>query len=76
MRVYSNPTTHRLEEEARKHGCDCEIKVMEPSEEGHYFVTKVGDETLEPPASLGWTDEHAIDSLKRRTWTRTSHGPL
>ncbi len=71
MRVYSNPTTHRLEQMARKLGCGCEIHVMEPSEEGHYFVTKIDGETLKTPVSLGWTDEQAIQSLKRRGWSRT-----
>jgi hypothetical protein len=66
--------THRLEEKARKLGCDCEIKVIEPSEEGHYFVTRVGEEVLKSPASLGWTDEQAIDALKRGTWRRTAEG--
>ena len=70
MRVYSNPTTHRLEQKARKLGCDCEIQVMEPSEEGRYFVTKVAGETLKTPVSLGWTDEQAVESLKRQAWSR------
>jgi hypothetical protein len=71
MRVYSNPATHRLEKEARKLGYECEIRIMEPSEEGHYFVTKADGETLKTPVSLGWTDQHAIESLKRHVW---SHG--
>lgn len=68
MRVYSNTATHRLEDFARKLGDHCEIKVIEPSEEGRYFVTQVDGEPLQLPASLGWTDQHAIDSLKRGTW--------
>ena len=71
MRVYSTTTTHRLEEQARQLGCRCEIKVIEPSEEGRYFVTKVDGEPLRRPASLGWTDHHAVDALKRGIWRFT-----
>ena len=69
MRVYRNVTTHRLEAFARKeYGCDCEIRVIEPHEDGRYFIMAVDDEPLRCPASLGWTDQHALDALKRRTW--------
>ncbi len=69
MRVYSNQTTHRLESFARKeYGCDCEIRVIEPHEEGRYFLTMFDGEPLPCAASLGWIDQHAFDSLKRRTW--------
>ena len=69
MRTYSDQVTHRLEAIFRKeHGCDCEIKIIEPHEDGRYFITMIEGKALRCPASLGWTDQHAIDSLKRRTW--------
>ena len=71
MRIYTNPTTHRLEEKARKLGYACKIHVMEPSEDGHDFVTVLDGESLQTPVSLGWTDEQAIQSLKRRVWSRS-----
>jgi hypothetical protein len=71
MRVYSNPTTHRLEQKAKKLGCNCEIQVMEPSEEGHFFITRIDGQVLKMPVGLGWTDEQAIYLLKRRCWNRT-----
>jgi hypothetical protein len=71
MRAYSNPTTHRLEKAAKRLGCICEIQVMEPSEDGHYFLTKVDGEPLKIPLSLGWTDEQAGYALKRRVWDRS-----
>ena len=68
MRIYSNPTTHRLEYMAKRMGCACEIKVMEPSPDGRYFLTKVDNKQLKRPASLGWTDQHATTELKRGRW--------
>ncbi len=69
MRVYSNTTTHRLEDFVRQQfHREFEIKVMEPHEDGRYFITTIDGEPLRNPVSLGWIDQHAVDSLKRRIW--------
>ena len=68
MRIYSTSATHRLEDIAKQLGCPCEIKVIEPSEDARYFVTKADGEELRSPAALGWTDEQAIHALKRGSW--------
>lgn len=68
MRIYENPTTHRLEEKAEELKQKLEIRIIEPHKEGRYFVTAVNGQKLRNPASLGWTDEHAVNSLRRNTW--------
>ena len=68
MRIYETNTTHRLEEQAAQLGYQLEIRIMEPSEEALYFVTANKQVPLPTPAPLGWTDEEALDSLRRRTW--------
>jgi hypothetical protein len=68
IRVYRDTTTRRLETEARQLGYDLQIRVVEPDEDGRYFVTAVGGTLLKFPVSLGWTDAHAIESLKRAVW--------
>ena len=68
MRIYENPTTHRLEDKAEELKQDLEIRIIEPHKEGRYFVTAINGQELRIPASLGWTDAHAIESTRRNTW--------
>jgi hypothetical protein len=68
MRIYETLTTHRLEDKAKKLGYELDIRVIEPHEEGRYFVTAVRTVRRKTPAPLGWTDEEAIDTLRRGTW--------
>lgn len=68
MRVYETLATHRLEETASKLGYQLEIRVMEPHEDARYFVITVRGVPMKTPAALGWTDEEAIDTLRRGTW--------
>ncbi len=68
MRIYDTVATHRLEEKARALGHELEIRVIEPREDAFYFVTAVEGRALKTPAPLGWTDEHAIETLRRGTW--------
>ncbi len=68
MRIYETNATHRLEELAAGLGYQLDIRIMEPHEDARYFVTAVKDVPRKPPAPLGWTDEEAIHSLRRRTW--------
>lgn len=67
-RIYETNATHRLEEIAAQLGYDLDIRIIEPHEDAHYFVTAVKDVPKPNPAPLGWTDEEAIDALRRRTW--------
>ena len=71
MRIYSTTTTDRLENEARKLGFRLEIRLMEPSEEGRYFVNKEDGKPLKRPVSLGWTDHHALYAIKNHVWRMT-----
>jgi hypothetical protein len=68
MRIYETVMTHRLEEQADKLGYQLEIRVIEPHEDAHYFVTAIREVPMKRPAPLGWTDEEAIETLRRGTW--------
>ena len=68
MRIYETTATHRLEEKASALGYQLEIRLIEPHEDGRYFVTASKGIALGKPAPLGWTDEEAIGTLRRRTW--------
>lgn len=73
MRVYESQTTHRLEEIAKGLGYQLDIRIVEPHEDARYFVTANKGVAMKCPAALGWTDEQAIDSLRRGSW---KHGRL
>ncbi len=68
MRIYETVATHRLEDKALKLGYQLDIRVIEPHEDGRYFVTAIRDVAMKTPAALGWTDEEAIETLRRGTW--------
>ena len=68
MRIYENPTTHRLEDKVEELKQNLEIRIIEPHKDGRYFVVSVNGQKLRSPASLGWTDAHAIDAIRRNTW--------
>jgi hypothetical protein len=68
MRIYETVATHRLEDTALKLGYQLDIRVIEPHEDGRYFVTAIRDVTMKTAAPLGWTDEEAIETLRRGTW--------
>ena len=68
MRIYENTATHRLEDQALKLGYQLDIRLIEPHEDGRYFVTAVREVPLKTPAPLGWTDEESIETLRRGTW--------
>ncbi len=70
MRMYSNMTSRRLEKMAHRLGVDCGIKVAEAQEDGRYFVVTFGDESLQRPIALGFTDEEAGYAIKSRRWER------
>lgn len=73
MRIYETVATHRLEDKADELGYQLDIRVIEPHEEGHYFVTAIRQVPVKTPAALGWTDEEAIETLRRGTW---KHGRI
>lgn len=68
MRIYSDASTHRLEDFARLMGVQCEIRKIEAREEGRYFVVAVDDYPLKWPVALGFTDAQAQYAIKRRAW--------
>ncbi|MCM2371919.1 hypothetical protein [Aporhodopirellula aestuarii] len=68
MRIYETSTTHRLEEKATQLGYRLQIRLIEPHEDGRYFVTAVQDVPVKSPFPLGFTDEEAIETLRRGTW--------
>ncbi len=68
MRIYSDASTHRLEEFALQMGVHCEIRKIEAHEEGRYFVVAADDCPLKWPVALGFTDSQAQYALKRRAW--------
>ena len=68
MRIYPTTQTHYLEEKARALGYDIDIRVIEPHEDARYFVTAIKDVALKNPSPLGFTDQEAIETLKRGTW--------
>jgi hypothetical protein len=68
MRIYETTTTHRLETTATQLGYQIEIRVLEPHEDGRYFVTSIRGVPVKTPSPLGWTDEEAILALRRRSW--------
>lgn len=88
MRIDETTTTYRLEEnEAQlgyreaQLGYRLEIRIIEPAEETLYYVTANKQVPLPRPAPLGWTNEEALVSLRRRTccravWTCFSDGRL
>ena len=68
MRVYVTSQCHVLEDRAKSFGYDVDIRVIEPHEDGRYFVTAIKDQPLKNPSPLGFTDQEAIATLKRGTW--------
>ena len=68
MRTYSTTRTHYLEEKAAALGYEVDIRVIEPHEDARYFVTAIKDQPVMNPYPLGFTDEEAIETLKRGTW--------
>ena len=68
MRVYATTQCHVLEDKAKSLGYDVDINVIEPHEDGRYFVTAIKDQKLKNPSPLGFTDQEAIATLKRGTW--------
>jgi hypothetical protein len=68
VRIYETTSTHRLQDLAAGLGYQLEIRLIEPHEDGRYFVTASKGIPLAKPAALGWTDEEAISTLRRRTW--------
>lgn len=68
MRIYSDASTHRLEDFAQQLGVHCEIRKIEAHEDGRYFVVAVDNDPLKWPVALGFTDAQAQYSLKRRAW--------
>ena len=73
MRVYETVATHRLEDKAAKLGYMLDIRVIVPHEDGFYFVTAIKEVPMKRPSPLGWTDEEAIETLRRGTW---KHGRI
>ena len=51
-------------------GIDCRICIVEAHEDGRYFVSELDGQPLKSLIALGFTDEQASYSLKRRTWER------
>ncbi len=68
MRIYSDASTHRLEDYALKIGCHCGIRKIEAHQDGRYFVISVDDQPLKWPVAIGFTDDQAQYALKRRAW--------
>ena len=68
MRVYQTTQTNYLESKAKALGYDLDIRVIEPHEDARYFVTAIKDQALKTPSPLGFTDQEAIETLKRGTW--------
>lgn len=66
-RAYIN-IQNALEGIAFKLGYQLDIRLIEPHEEGRYFVTAIRQVAMKTPAALGWTDEESIETLRRGTW--------
>jgi hypothetical protein len=70
MRIYSDASTHRLEDFARQIGVQCQIRKIEAHQDGKYFIISVDEQPLKWPVALGFTDDQAQYALKRRAWER------
>ena len=68
IKEQDNPSPRRLLRESLRRHLDEVLRSEEPHEDGRYFVTAVRSVPRKTPAPLGWTDEEAIDTLRRGTW--------
>jgi hypothetical protein len=68
MRVYPTSQTHYLEDKAKALGYDVDIRVIEPHDDGRFFVTAIKGQPMKNPSPLGFSEQEAIETLRRGTW--------